>query len=203
MGHTIYMKKVIVISGHPDLSVSRVNTAIMGKISQRGVKVHSLASAVTPTGFDMGAEQALLNAHDRIVLLFPLYWYSCPAIMKQWIDEVFTPGYAYARGGDKLKDKEFMIITTVGAPSSGYRAGGFNRYTLDELLRPLQQTVAYVKGIYLPVVGVYESVFIDDESIDVIAQNVAEQVIEDQASADQLYENMLLQAEQAQIALLQ
>ncbi|WP_423749365.1 hypothetical protein [Pseudomonas sp. VD9] len=63
--------------------------------------------------------------------------------------------------------------------------------------------MAYVKGIYLPVVGVYESVFIDDESIDVIAQNVAEQVIEDQASADQLYENMLLQAEQAQIALLQ
>ncbi len=197
------MKKVIVISGHPDLSKSRVNSAMVSKFDHCGINVHSLPAALTPAGFDILAEQSLLDAHDRIVLLFPLYWYSCPAIMKQWIDEVFTPGYAYARGGDKLKDKEFMIVVTVGAPSTGYRAGGFNRYTLDELLRPLQQTIAYVKGIYLPAVAIYESVFIDDESIVTTARHVAEQVIEDQASADQLYENMLLQAEQAQIALLQ
>ena len=197
------MKKVIVISGHPNLSTSRVNIAIINTVSQSGVKVHRLPCAVTSNGFDILAEQTLLNAHDRIVLLFPLYWYSCPAIMKQWIDEVLTPGYAYARGGDKLKNKQFMIIATVGAPSSGYRAGGFNRYTLDELLKPLQQTIAYVKGTYLPAVAVYESVFIDDESIAIIAKDVAAQLMEDQASADQLYENMLSQAEQAQIALLQ
>ncbi|NER61328.1 NAD(P)H-dependent oxidoreductase [Pseudomonas sp. MAFF212428] len=162
-----------------------------------------LASAITPTGFDLAAEQRLLCAHERVVLLFPLYWYSCPALLKRWIDEVFTPGFAYARGGDKLKDKEFLIVTSVGAPASGYRAGGFNRYTLDELLRPLQQTVAYVKGRYLPPLPVFESVFIAGEALEQAAAQIAQRIVSAHESPDQAYENLLLKAEQASIALLQ
>lgn len=197
------MDNVLVVVGHPDLGASRVSAAIVAALEHTSVTLHPLSSAITPAGFDLAAEQRLLCEHQRVVLLFPLYWYSCPALLKRWIDEVFTPGFAYARGGDKLKDKEFLIVTTVGAPASGYRAGGFNRYTLDELLRPLQQTVAYVKGRYLPPIPVFESVFIAGEALQDAAAQVTQRIISAHESPDQAYENLLIKAEQASIALLQ
>ncbi|MDI9779569.1 MULTISPECIES: NAD(P)H-dependent oxidoreductase [Pseudomonas] len=197
------MDNILVVIGHPDLSTSRANAAIVEALRDRAVTLHPLSAALGSDGFDIAAEQKLLCAHERIVLLFPLYWYSCPALMKRWIDEVFTPGFAYARGGDKLQDKEFMVVTSVGAPASGYRAGGFNRFTLDELLRPFQQTVAYVKGRYLPPIPLYESVFIADEALDLAAREIADQITSNQESPDEAYEKLLLKAELAAIALLQ
>lgn len=197
------MNNTLVVIGHPDLSSSRANAAIVDALRETNVTLHALSSVLGESGFDLAAEQKLLCEHDRIVLLFPLYWYSCPALMKRWLDDVFTPGFAYARGGDKLMDKEFLIVTTVGAPSSGYRAGGFNRYTLDELLRPLQQTVAYVKGRYLPPIPLFESVFIADEPLDETAREIAGLITSTQESPDEAYEKLLLKAELAAIALLQ
>ncbi|ANC05253.1 MULTISPECIES: NAD(P)H-dependent oxidoreductase [Pseudomonas] len=197
------MDNILVVIGHPDLSSSRANAAIVEALQGSNVTLHPLSAALGSNGFDIAAEQKLLCAHERIVLLFPLYWYSCPALMKRWIDDVFTPGFAYARGGDKLQDKEFLIVTTVGAPASGYRAGGFNRFTLDELLRPLQQTVAYVKGHYLPPIPLFESVFIADEPLDESAREIAGLITSRQESPDEAYEKLLLKAELAAIALLQ
>lgn len=197
------MKNILVISGHPSLETSRANKAILSKLENKDVTLHRLSESHRGHQFDVRSEQDLLIQHDRIVLLFPLYWYSCPAIMKQWIDDVFTPGFAYARNGDKLQGKEFLVIATVGAPETGYRAGGFNNYTMDELLRPLQQTVAYVRGKYLSPVFIYESVFIDDADMVAAADRVVVAAQNDHDAPDVVYEKLLLKAEAAQIALIQ
>ncbi len=39
---------------------------------------------------DVAAEQARLDATDTLVLVYPLYWWSFPALLKGWIDRVFT-----------------------------------------------------------------------------------------------------------------
>jgi glutathione-regulated potassium-efflux system ancillary protein KefG len=197
------MGRNLVVIGHPDLSTSRVNAAIIDALRDHEATLHSLSVAYGAEGFDIAAEQKLLCENDRIVLLFPLYWYSCPALMKRWIDDVFTPGFAYARGGDKLRGKEFIVVTTVGAPSSGYRAGGFNRFTLDELLRPLQQTVEYVKGRYLPPIPLFDSVFIGGEPLNNAAREIAGLITSEQESPEEAYEALLRKAELASIALLQ
>lgn len=197
------MNNILVVIGHPNLSTSRACAAIVKALRVSKVTLHSLSASLGMEGFNIAVEQRLLCEHDRIVLLFPLYWYSCPALMKRWIDDVFTPGFAYARGGNKLQNKEFMIVTTVGAPLSGYRAGGFNRFTLDELMRPLQQTIAYVKGHYLPMIPLFESVFIADESLNEAACEIARLITSNYESPDEAYEKLLLKAELAAISLLQ
>jgi glutathione-regulated potassium-efflux system ancillary protein KefG len=166
------------------------------------VTVKDLAAQYPGYAFDVEKEQADLIAHDRIVLQFPLFWYSCPAILKKWIDDVFLPGFAYARGGDKLAGKEFLLSVSVGAPTEGYRAGGFNNYTMDELLRPFQQTANYVKARYVPPFLFHRSVFASDEQIRQSTEDMLAYVLGDLVAPDVAYEKLLLEAEQMQIALV-
>ena len=58
-------------------------------------------------------EQELIETHDRIVLQFPFYWYSSPALLKQWEDDVIKAGWAYG-GGRALEGKEFMLAVSTG-----------------------------------------------------------------------------------------
>jgi glutathione-regulated potassium-efflux system ancillary protein KefG len=195
--------KTLVVVGHPHIAYSRVNKAWMSALHGReGVTVKNLAALYPAYAFDVAREQADLIAHDRIVLQFPLFWYSCPAILKKWIDDVFLPGFAYARGGDKLTGKEFMLSISVGAPAEGYKAGGFNNFTVDELLRPFQQAANYVKARYVPPFLFYRSVFASDEQIRRSTDDMLAYVLGKLDAPDAIYERLLLEAEQMQIALV-
>lgn len=44
---------------------------------------------------DVAAEHARLNRADALVLVYPIYWWSFPALLKGWIDRVFSQGWAY------------------------------------------------------------------------------------------------------------
>lgn len=140
--------KVLVVLAHPNLKTSRINKAWFEALSKvPNVTVNDLTANYPNMDIDILEEQALLLQHDRIVLQFPLYWYSSPPILKVWMDFVFQPGFAYGVGGNKLRGKEWMIATSVGSTEDGYRAGGHNNFSIDELLRPFQQSVNYVGGI--------------------------------------------------------
>ncbi len=195
-------RKILVICGHPNLNASRVNSAILKEVSEHAVTVHNLSEHHENFNFDVEKEQNLLIKHDRIVFLFPLYWYSTPAILKKWFDDILLPGFAYARGGDKLLNKEFMVVTTVGAMEEGYRAGGFNHYTIDELLRPIQQLTYYVKAKYIPPYPIYESVFISPEDLKQAAKSATKFIVSDYQDPTFKYEQMLLKAEEMQIELI-
>jgi glutathione-regulated potassium-efflux system ancillary protein KefG len=116
-------------------------------------------------------------AHDRYVLQFPLYWYSSPPILKAWIDMVLQPGFAYAVGGHKLHGKEWMVCTSVGSTEDGYRAGGHNRFTIDELLRPFEQTVNYTGGIYRTPFCFYRAMLVTDAEIAAGTQRMLRHVL--------------------------
>lgn len=195
-------RKTLVICGHPDLKISRVNSVILDKLSLFDVTVHNLSENHDAYNFDVKREQNLLLEHNRVVFLFPLYWYSTPALLKKWFDDVLVPGFAYARGGDKLLNKEFMVVTTVGAMEEGYRAGGFNNYTIDELLRPIQQLTYYVKAKYIPPYSIYESVFISEEYLKEESEKVCQFIISEYQDPTFKYEQMLLKAEEMQIELI-
>jgi putative NADPH-quinone reductase len=129
---------------HPDPERSKVNTALVRAASGLHHVAIADMAALYPTGLDMerdGAREAarLLRA-DRIVIQFPMQWYSTPALLKQWQDVVLTR-MAYMRWsteGVGLAGKPFMIAATMGAEEATYRPEGRNRYTVAELLAPLQ-----------------------------------------------------------------
>ena len=60
--------------------------------------------------------------------------------MKNWIDTVLTKGWAYGPGGTALQDKSLVQVISSGGPEMVCQRGGYNNFTLAELLRPFKQT---------------------------------------------------------------
>lgn len=141
--------RTLVILGHPSPEDSRVNRHLADSV--RGlpdVSVRALAAVRGAAGFDVAAEQEALRAHGTVVLQFPWYWYSVPGILKEWMDQVLTYGFAYGTGGDALQGKRLLVATSTGAPQESYAAAGFNRFTMAELMRPIEAT-AHLCGMAL------------------------------------------------------
>ena len=91
---------------HPRFRSSRVNAALAAAAERtRDVTVRYLYDLYPDGRIDVVAEQAALTAVDRIVLQFPMYWYSSPALLKQWQDDVLTYGWAYGSTGRALAGK--------------------------------------------------------------------------------------------------
>ena len=126
---------------HPALQKSRVQRRLISATEGLpSVTVHDLYERYPDLMVDARAEQALLLEHDVIVFQHPFYWYSSPAIMKEWQDLVLEHGWAYGAGGTKLRDKITFNVISTGGPVQAYQKGGYNRFTMRELLAPWDQT---------------------------------------------------------------
>jgi len=144
--------KILVVYAHRDPAASHVNRALFDAAGTvPNVTRHDLMSRYPDFRIDVEHEQQLLLAHDAIVLQFPFYWYSTPAILKEWQDAVLAYGFAYGTGGDKLRGKKLLVATTSGGPADAYQAGGYNQFTYSELLRPLQATANLAGMQYQPI----------------------------------------------------
>lgn len=148
--------RVLILFAHPALEKSRVNRVLIQGLDQiEGVTFHDLYEAYPDFDIDVPREQSLLLEHETIVLHHPFYWYSTPALIKQWEDLVLEHGWAYGREGDALRGKRLMSVITAGGRQTAYQAGGYNCYPVTELLRPIEQTARLCGMVYLPPFIVY------------------------------------------------
>ena len=135
------MQRVLVLFAHPVLERSRVHRRMLEAIRDlEGVRVHDLYEAYPTLAIDARYEQQLLLDHDVIVFQHPFYWYSTPAILKEWQDLVLEHGWAYGAGGTQLRGKVTLNALSTGGPRQAYEKGGYNRFTVRELLAPWDQT---------------------------------------------------------------
>lgn len=135
------VRKVLLQLAHPVLERSRVNRRLLAAV--RGlpnVTIRDLYEIYPTVDIDVNREQELLLSHDVIVFQHPFYWYSTPALLKEWQDLVLEHGWAYGKGGDKLHGKVTLNVISTGGPSAAYQHGGRNRFTMRELLAPWDQT---------------------------------------------------------------
>ncbi|KZN31002.1 hypothetical protein N480_03320 [Pseudoalteromonas luteoviolacea S2607] len=142
------MSRVVVISGHPNSEGSNANSVILNELkrSVTELDVRYLDLLYPDFQIDVKAEQDALIDTDIIVLQFPFYWYSIPALLKKWIDDVFAYDFAFGANGDKLKGKDLILSFTVGGPEESYDPLGYNHFTIEQLIYPIQQT-AYLTGL--------------------------------------------------------
>ena len=141
--------RVLVIFAHPSFETSRINRALVNAIPESGVTFHDLYEHYPEQMIDIPSEQALIEAHDVIVFQHPLYWYSCPALMKNWIDSVLTYNWAYGPEGAALKGKFWVHAITSGGAAGVYQRMAYNQFSIAELLRPFEQTAALCAMDYL------------------------------------------------------
>lgn len=145
------MAKVLVLFSHPMLEKSVTQIELIKNIKElHGITFHDLYQLYPDFDIDVEREQRLLLNHDIIIWQFPFYWYSCPPLLKQWIDLVLEHGWAYGKEGNNLKGKWIFNAISTGGPQFGYQEGGFNKYSLHQFLAPLEQTATLCKMIYLP-----------------------------------------------------
>ena len=149
---------------HPAIHRSRVNRALLDAVPD-GVRVHDLYDAYPDFDIDVEREQALLEEHDVVVLQHPFYWYSTPALVKQWLDLVLEHGWAYGSEGTALAGTWLMSALTAGGRESSYRPDGSNRYTVRQLLAPLEQTARLCHMEWLPPFVVHGTHLLDDEHL--------------------------------------
>ncbi|MEM8605955.1 MAG: NAD(P)H-dependent oxidoreductase [Myxococcota bacterium] len=149
-------KRVLVLFAHPALERSRVNRELsrdVGKLD--GVTFHDLYEAYPDFDVDVKREQAMLLEHDIIVMQHPLFWYSTPALLKQWEDLVLQHGWAYGSHGTALYGKKVLSAITAGGSKAAYQHDGYHQTTIDELLLPIKKTANLCGMEYLPPFVVY------------------------------------------------
>lgn len=170
--------KTLVIAGHPNLEQSRISKRWLEELRKHdAVTIHSLYEVYPDEQINVDQEQELLEQHDRIVLQFPLYWYSTPPLLKKWQDLVLTYGWAYGSSDTKLQGKELLLAISTGSELEYYQHDGRNKFTMEELLRPLEAVSNLIGTKLLPNFILHGTMTISEEELDQSAKEYAKVVL--------------------------
>lgn len=132
---------LLLVLAHPTLHRSRANAALLHALDGlEGLKIHDLYETYPDYLIDVVGEQNLLKECEALVFQHPFYWYSAPGLLKEWFDLVLTHGFAYGAEGDALRGKPWLTAITAGGRETAYGAQGYNRFTIEDLLRPIEAT---------------------------------------------------------------
>ncbi len=70
------------------------------------------------------AEMARIERNDALIMVFPIWWWSFPAMAKGWIDRVFNKDWAY--GASKLKLRRALIVGLSASDTETYAKRGYD-----------------------------------------------------------------------------
>lgn len=137
---------------------------------------------------DVKAEIEKLLWADTLILQFPLWWFTMPAILKGWIDRVYAYGFAYGVGehsdrrwGDRygegtLAGKRAMLIVTAGGWEEHYSPRGVNG-PIDDLLFPINHGILYYPGYdVLPPFVACRVDRLDEAGFETVAESLRERM---------------------------
>lgn len=91
---------------------------------------HAAFSEGAPLPADVLAEQARIARADALVLVFPIYWWTMPGLLKGWIDRVFSNGWAYEEGANgkvsgKLGHLPVHLLALGGSDMKTFEKHGY------------------------------------------------------------------------------
>ncbi|MBB3965885.1 NAD(P)H-dependent oxidoreductase [Rhizobium metallidurans] len=159
------LKKIMIIDGHPDPHEERFCHALVNsyalaaagaghtvrRVSLAGVDIPFLRSEVDwdqkPVPADLTEAQEGIGWADHLVLVYPLWLGSMPALLQAFLEQVLRPGFAIApddRNFEKgmLRSKSARIVVTMAMPAMLFRI-----FMLARNLTMPRQNVMYVAGI--------------------------------------------------------
>lgn len=141
------MKTLILIS-HPQFADSATQQFLKtAGESQGDVTFQQIDDLYQQHQLDVDTEQQQLIKADRLIFQFPMYWYSSPASLKQFMDDVFTRKLVVA--DHLLRHKELGLVVTLGDSAADFQAGGREHFTISELMRPFEAFANKAGMIYL------------------------------------------------------
>ena len=151
--------KTLVIVSHPYFSHSRVIRALQHTAERaENVTIRHLEQMYgnDAAAIDIAAEQAAYREAERVVFLYPTHWFNLTPMLKAYLNEVWTYGWAFGTGGTALKDKQLQVVTTAGASEFTYSHEGLLNSTMEEVLTPMKASARYVGMHYRQPLAFYE-----------------------------------------------
>lgn len=143
------MNKILILFAHPAYERSTMHRSLLEHITQvEGVTIHDLYENYPDFEIDVEKEKELLSQHQVIVWQHPLFWYSCPALLKQWQDLVFEYGWAYGKESYALEGKIIFNVITSGGELEAYQKRCFHNSTIRDFLLPFERTAEICRMIY-------------------------------------------------------
>jgi len=161
------MKKILILFAHPALEKSRVNKILVQEVRDLpGVTFRDLYELYPDFAINVELEQSLLEEHEIVILQHPFFWYSTPSLLKEWQDLVLEHGWAYGHSGNALHGKRFLCAVTAGGREDAYRPEGHNRFTIRQLLSPLEATANLCGMPFLPPFVVHGTHLLDEDGME-------------------------------------
>jgi len=152
-GHTVVVSDLYAAGWSPVLAPGEFPGHTPG-LFFNPAKEQEDAAANQSTCRAVALEQDKVRAADLVIFQFPLWWFSMPAILKGWVDRVFSRGFAYASGRKYdtglLKGKRAMLSLTTGTADTLYAPNGIDG-DLHHILWPIHNGIlAYTGFTVLP-----------------------------------------------------
>lgn len=107
-------------------------------MSEEDVRLYSTGESNDPL---VKKYQNIIKETDRIVFIFPIWWNSCPAILKGFFDKVFLKEFAFTEKGEKTVG----LLTNIKAGIVVTTSETDTKYMVEELENPIE--VTFIKGI--------------------------------------------------------
>ncbi|WP_143310111.1 NAD(P)H-dependent oxidoreductase [Chitinophaga vietnamensis] len=130
---------------------------------------------------DISTEQEKVRWADVVIFQFPLWWFGMPAILKGWVDRVFTNGFGYGTGQryghGALEGKRAMLIITAGAAPEQFLETGING-SINDLLFPIHHGIFWYTGMSaLPPFVVYNANHIAETEVDALLPSLKDRLL--------------------------
>ena len=171
------MALIVVVHAHPYPRSSRGCAALLEAIRTfSGLEVRSLYDLYPDFDVDRAAEQAALAPARLVVWLHPIYWYTTPALMKRWFEEVLVKGWAYGEGGTALKDKDCLWVVTTGGDDRAYTAEGRHAHGFEAFVPVVEQTARYCGMKWLEPFTVHGAHLVSDEELRAAGRRLRERL---------------------------
>lgn len=169
-------RSIYVVAAHADWRSSRVNRRLLQAAQAVShVTVCDLYARYPDYDIAVATEQQALRKAELVVLLHPVQWYSMPALLKLWLDDVLAHGWAYG-GGHALQGKDLWLVASTGGAQSSYHPQGYNRYFFDAFLPPYEQTAALCGMRFLPPMVLHGAHSAANEDVDTHVATFAERL---------------------------
>jgi len=161
------MNKILILFAHPAFHKSRINRRLIGAVRGiKGVTLNDLYENYPDFFIDVNREKKMLLEHDIIIWHHPFYWYSSPAILKEWMDLVLEHGFAYGIDGRELEGKKVLSVVSTGGRKEVYSEKGRNHFSINQFLVPFKQSANLCRMDYLPPFVVHGSHTINGNDIE-------------------------------------
>ena len=162
---------IVVIHAHPYPSRSRAGAALLRALEGLpDLDVRSLYRLYPDFDIDADAERRAVEPASLLVFTHPIYWYTTPALLKHWFDQVLVRGWAYGEGGTALHGKACLWAPTTGGDEAAYSSSGRHAHPFAAFVPVVEQTARYCGMRWLEPFVLYGAHSMDERSLESMGQ---------------------------------